>query len=109
MKKLRTLLLAVSLSGFATGLSAAPAVVAPGGIGIGGGETDTHTHLRFEGIPKDAKIVKVSTRLVVEKVGPTRGSSFFAIQVDFWRTRLGRTAATSSSPAASSRRIGAAS
>jgi hypothetical protein len=30
-------------------------------IGIGGDETDPHTHLRFEGIPKDSKIVSVST------------------------------------------------
>lgn len=51
-------------------------------IGIGGGEPDSHTHLRFEGIPKDAKIVSVSTHLIVEQAAP-KGLNFFAIQVNF--------------------------
>ena len=42
---------------------AAPTNTVPD-IGIGGGEQDAHTHLRFEGIPKDAKIVSVSTHLI---------------------------------------------
>lgn len=51
-------------------------------IGIGGDETDPHTHLRFEGIPKDAKIVSVSTHLIVEQAA-TNGLNFFAVQVNF--------------------------
>ena len=51
-------------------------------IGIGGGEQDAHTHLRFEGIPKDTKIVRVSTHLLVEQAAPT-GLNFFAVQVNF--------------------------
>jgi hypothetical protein len=51
-------------------------------IGIGGGETDAKTHLAFEGIPKGAKIVQVSTRLIVDKVAP-KGLNFFAIQVNY--------------------------
>ncbi len=51
-------------------------------IGIGGDETDPHTHLHFEGIPKDSKIVSVSTHLIVEKAA-TNGLNFFAVQVNF--------------------------
>jgi hypothetical protein len=51
-------------------------------IGIGGNEQDAHTHLRFEGIPKDAKIVSVSTHLIVERAA-TNGLNFFAVQVNF--------------------------
>jgi len=51
-------------------------------IGIGGDETDTHTHLRFDGIPEDAKIVSVSAHLIVDKVAPT-GLNFFAMQVNY--------------------------
>jgi hypothetical protein len=51
-------------------------------IGIGGGETNARTHLRFEGVPKDAKIVRVSTHLIVDKVDPA-GLNFFAVQVNF--------------------------
>ena len=51
-------------------------------IGIGGDEKDAHTHLSFEGIPKDAKIVSVSTHLTVEQAGPV-GLNFFAVQVNF--------------------------
>jgi hypothetical protein len=51
-------------------------------IGIGGGEEDPHTHLTFEGIPKDAKIVRVSTHLIVERAA-TNGLNFFAVQVNF--------------------------
>ena len=46
------------------------------GIGLGEGEK---THLSF-GIEKDAKVVKVVTRLKVDKVSP-KGLNFFAIQV----------------------------
>jgi hypothetical protein len=51
-------------------------------IGIGGDEPDPHTHLRFEGVPKDAKIVSVSTHLIVDQAGPV-GLNFFALQVNF--------------------------
>jgi hypothetical protein len=51
-------------------------------IGIGGDERDEHTHLRFEGIPKDTKIVSVSTHLNVEQAA-TNGLNFFALQVNF--------------------------
>lgn len=59
--------------------AAAPAVP---GIGIGGGEKETQTHLRFEGIPEDAKIVRLSTQLVVDRAAP-KGLNFFAVQVNF--------------------------
>ena len=51
-------------------------------IGIGGDELDPHTHLRFEGIPKDSRIVNVSTHLIVEQAA-TNGLNFFAVQVNF--------------------------
>lgn len=51
-------------------------------IGIGGNEADPHTHLRFEGIPGDAKIVRVSTHLIVERAA-IHGLNFFAVQVNF--------------------------
>lgn len=51
-------------------------------IGIGGGEPDPHTHLAFEGIPKGAKIVSISTHLIVEQAA-TNGLNFFAVQVNF--------------------------
>lgn len=51
-------------------------------IGIGGNEADSHTHLSFEGIPKDTKIVSVSTHLIVETAAP-KGLNFFALQVNF--------------------------
>ena len=51
-------------------------------IGIGGDEADSHTHLRFEGVPKDAKIVSVSTHLIVDQAAPA-GLNFFAVQVNF--------------------------
>lgn len=51
-------------------------------IGIGGDETDLHTHLRFEGIPQDARIVRVSTHLIVDRAAPV-GLNFFAVQVNF--------------------------
>lgn len=51
-------------------------------IGIGGNETNSHTHLRFEGIPKDAKVVSVSTHLIVDQAAPV-GLNFFAVQVNF--------------------------
>ena len=59
----------------------APTVAGPN-IGIGADEPDQHTHLHFEGVAKDAKIVKVSTHLVVDKA-PDKGLNFFAIQVNF--------------------------
>jgi hypothetical protein len=51
-------------------------------IGVGGDETDAHTHLCFEGISKDAKIVKVTTHLIVNHAAPV-GLNFFAVQVNF--------------------------
>jgi hypothetical protein len=51
-------------------------------IGIGGDEVDPHTHLSFEGIPNETKIVSVSTHLIVEKAA-TKGLNFFAVQVNF--------------------------
>ncbi|HEY4414527.1 MAG TPA: hypothetical protein VGO57_02455 [Verrucomicrobiae bacterium] len=51
-------------------------------IGLCGSETDPHTHLRFEGIPKDAKLVSVSAHLIVDQAAP-EGLNFFAIQVNF--------------------------
>ena len=51
-------------------------------IGIGGDESDSHTHLRFEGIPQDAKIVRVSTHLIVDQAASV-GLNFFAVQVNF--------------------------
>lgn len=51
-------------------------------IGIGGNETNSHTHVRFEGIPKDAKIISVSTHLIVDQAAPV-GLNFFAVQVNF--------------------------
>ena len=49
-------------------------------IGIGAGEGKP-THLSFD-IKKNAKIVKVSTHLTVDKASPN-GLNFFAIQVNF--------------------------
>jgi hypothetical protein len=51
-------------------------------IGIGAGETNTLTHLRFRGIPKGARIIRVSTHLIVDQVAPV-GRNFFAVQVNF--------------------------
>jgi len=52
-------------------------------IGIGHGEEDAHTHLSFgKSIPKEAKIVQVSTHLIVDQASPN-GLNFFAIQVNF--------------------------
>lgn len=51
-------------------------------ICIGDGETSALTHLCFEGIPKDTKIIRVSTHLIVDKVAPV-GLNFFAVQVNF--------------------------
>ncbi len=56
--------------------------IADPSIGIGGGEADERTHLLFEGIPQGARIVKVRTHLIVEKVAP-KGLNFFAVQVNF--------------------------
>jgi len=50
-------------------------------IGIGAGE-EPPTHLSFSNMPKDAKIVWVSTHLIVDKASPN-GLNFFAIQVNF--------------------------
>jgi hypothetical protein len=33
-------------------------------IGIGGEEVEPQTHISFEGVPKDAKIVSISTQLI---------------------------------------------
>lgn len=51
-------------------------------IGIGGAETNAHTHLSFQGIPRDSKIVSVSTHLIVDEAA-TNGLNFFAVQVNF--------------------------
>jgi len=51
-------------------------------IGLCGDEPDQHTHLKFEGIAKDEKIVRVSAHLIVDKAAP-KGLNFFAIQVNF--------------------------
>ena len=51
-------------------------------LGIGGGETNARTHLRFEGIAKDARIVSVSTHLIVDAIDPA-GLNFFAVQVNY--------------------------
>lgn len=64
-----------------TPVPAAPAAK-PAVIGIGAGEKETQTHLAFQGIAKGAKIVRVSTRLIVEKA-PAKGLNFFAVQVNF--------------------------
>lgn len=56
------------------------APAAPSLIGIGEGEGKL-THLFFQTEPA-ARIVKVSTRLIVDKVAP-KGLNFFAIQVNF--------------------------
>jgi len=59
-----------------------PAPKAPASsIGIGAGE-EPPTHLSFSNMPKDAKIVWVSTHLIVDKASPN-GLNFFAIQVNF--------------------------
>lgn len=65
-----------------TPVAPAPAPEPAPDIGIGGGEADAKTHLSFDGIAKGAKIVKVSTRLIVDKVAP-KGLNFFAIQVNY--------------------------
>jgi hypothetical protein len=51
-------------------------------IGIGGDESDAHTHLRFDGIPKDSRIINVNTHLIVDRAGPV-GLNLFAVQVNF--------------------------
>jgi hypothetical protein len=51
-------------------------------IGLCGEEPDKHSHLRFDGIAKDAKIVYVSAHLIVDKAAP-KGLNFFAVQVNF--------------------------
>lgn len=79
MKTLRPILAALSLAALS---GCSTATTPPADIGIGGGETAPQTHLAFTGIPKDAKIVKVSARLIVDKVAP-KGLNFFAIQVNF--------------------------
>ena len=50
-------LVALNVSYYAAASSTVP------DLGIGGDENDSHTHLRFEGIPKDAKINKSPHRL----------------------------------------------
>jgi len=72
-----SILVSFSVSYWAVASSAA----APD-IGIGGDEADSHTHLSFQGIPKDAAIVSVSTHLIVDKAA-TEGLNFFAVQVNF--------------------------
>ena len=64
----------------ATPVVHAEELVKDGWIGIGLGEGEK-THLSF-GIEKDAKVVKVVTRLKVDKVSPN-GLNFFAIQVNY--------------------------
>jgi hypothetical protein len=71
-----------ALVSFAVSYDAVASSVSVPDIGIGGDELDAHTHLRFEGIPKDSKIVSVSTHLIVEQAA-TNGLNFFAVQVNF--------------------------
>jgi hypothetical protein len=78
---MRRNILSVWLS-FAVASGVAAAATTAPNIGIGGDEVDPHTHLRFEGIPGDAKIVSVSTHLIVEQAA-TNGLNFFAVQVNF--------------------------
>lgn len=52
----------------------------PGHIAIGAGE-EKPTHVAFE-TEKDAKIVKVSVNVIVDKASPN-GLNFFAVQVNF--------------------------
>ncbi|MDR3406610.1 MAG: hypothetical protein P4L99_29260 [Chthoniobacter sp.] len=66
----------------AVSYGAAPSSPAASDIGIGGDEVEPQTHVRFEGIPKDARVVSVSTHLTVDKAGP-KGLNFFAVQVNF--------------------------
>lgn len=81
-KSLSSILTALTVAyGVAAGSSPAISNAVPD-IGIGGGESNAPTHLRFPGVPKDAKIVRVSTHLVVEKAAPV-GLNFFAVQVNF--------------------------
>jgi len=53
---------------------------APAMIGIGEGEGEL-THLFFDSEPS-ARIIKVSTRVIIDKAAP-KGLNFFAIQVNF--------------------------
>ena len=76
----RNIILAFAL--FAVSYYAVAAATAVTDIGIGGDEPDPHTHLRFDGIPKDSKIVSVSAHFIVEQVAP-KGLNFFAVQVNF--------------------------
>ena len=66
---------------FAVSYYAVASAAAVPDIGIGGDELDPHTHLSFEGIPKDSKIVSVSTHLIVDQAA-TNGLNFFAVQVN---------------------------
>jgi hypothetical protein len=70
------------LFSFAISCGAVAAATDAPDIGIGGDEVDARTHLRFEGILADAKIVRVSTYLIVEQAA-TNGLNFFAVQVNF--------------------------
>ncbi len=76
-KKIVLVLTALTVSYYAVAV-----LVAVPDIDIGGEEQDAHTHLHFEGIPKDSKIVSVSTHLIVEKAA-VKGLNFFAVQVNF--------------------------
>lgn len=81
-KKVLLIFLAASALILSPGAAAVAATNAVPDIHIGGAEKDQHTHLRFEGIAPDAKIVSVSTHLVVEQAA-TNGLNFFAVQVNF--------------------------
>jgi len=72
----------VALITLTVSYSAVASTLAIPDMGIGGGETNSQTHLRFEGVPKDARIVSVWAHLIVEKIDPA-GLNFFAIQVNF--------------------------
>lgn len=65
---------------FVASVCAAAPAVSESRIAIGGDEPLTHLH--FTGIPKDAKITRLETRLIVDKASPN-GLNFFAIQVNF--------------------------
>jgi hypothetical protein len=72
--------LAIS-SGFLAARAEPPAAAQAPSIGIGYGE-EPQTHLSFGDVPKDSKIVQVSSHLIVDKASPN-GLNFFAIQVNF--------------------------
>jgi hypothetical protein len=80
--RLRTISVFAMLATLSVSVYAAASSTTVPDIGIGGEETNSHTHVLFEGIPKDAMIVMVSTHLIVDRAAP-EGLNFFAVQVNF--------------------------